>query len=817
MLAACTTASALRAQTLRIRAVDSLSSLPIAGALVSTVSPDGALGTPVITSSDGLAALHVESAGAYRVRVRRIGFAPFTSGELRVAGDRDSVVTLAVPSVHVTLGAVRVVERRACDRRVASPSAGAAPVWEEVRKALETSRLSRAASYVSINAVGYERQFAANGTLERVDTTARGTAATQPFAARAPDLLEAQGYVSGSWQTGLTFYGPDEDALLSAAFTRTHCVWLTDARRDAAGTLVGLAFEPLAERRLPEIRGTIWVDSASSELRRVEFEYEHVPFPVDVRGVGGHVAFSRASSGAWFVSSWMLRLPRWRSSNLERSGARLAGFTEAAGEAAVARESRVAESDARRTITGTVWDSAAGRALVNGLVRIPALGLETHTDVAGSFRFDGVAVGVHRLTVEPPVPHVPGQVAEAVADVVASARTDVTLALPGFAAIWQRACPATPLPDGPGTVTFGRVTMAIGGLPDSAATVELAWLRSGRTESVRTHADSAGHYVACAPTAGRLTIAATDGDASATPVMQGATAARVVHRDLALASRDVVERLTPDYVGEERVAGAPAVLAGIVRDALGRPVPNARLVLAGAVDSARTDSAGHFVMRSVPAGRRLALVGALGYTSARRLLDLYPGDSAFMDVRLARLTTLATVTVTERQRVSALRDAVAQRARAGMGYITDSLQLAKVSQTWMALEVPNATVVQNGPYSWAVTIARVTNSGMVNCVPAVWIDDQLSEFEQFAMVPKDDIGVIEFYSRAANVPLRYGGSARLSQYANWATQQNDPTGKPTVTGGNRPRARTDSTLTRGDCGVVLVWTKPFLSLGSPSP
>jgi hypothetical protein len=355
-----------------------------------------------------------------------------------------------------------------------------------------------------------------------------------------------------------------------------------------------------------------------------------------------------------------------------------------------------------------------------------------------------------------------------------------------------------------------------------AATVDLAWPAAGQTGSARAHADSAGAFVACAPTGGRITIAATDGDASAAPVTLAATTARVVHRDLALASRDGVDRLTPDYVGEERVAGAPIVLAGVVRDSLGRPVPDARILLAGAPDSARTDASGRFVLRHAPPGRRLATVAALGYTGARRLLDVQVGDSAFMDVRLDRLATLATVTVRERQRVSALRDEIAQRSRAGFGYITDSLKLASMQGTWMALEVPNATVVQNGPWSWAVVVARVTAMGVVNCIPTVWLDNERSEFEQLAMVPKDNFAIIEFYSREANVPLRYGGSAGAGATGNATPQQRDPNGTPGVTGSRQMAGGSGTgsatkvpTTTHGDCGVVLAWTKAFLALGNP--
>ena len=122
--------------------------------------------------------------------------------------------------------------------------------------------------------------------------------------------------------------------LLSPGFVQRHCVSLAaSVRRNGAETLVGLAFEPRTDNRLSEIKGTIWVDSATSELRRVEYEYVRAALPVETRNVGGFVEFQRAKSGGWIVSNWVIRLPRWRSTNLEPGGVRLDGYTETGGSA----------------------------------------------------------------------------------------------------------------------------------------------------------------------------------------------------------------------------------------------------------------------------------------------------------------------------------------------------------------------------------------------------------------------------------------------------------------------------------------------------
>jgi hypothetical protein len=180
-------------------------------------------------------------------------------------------------------------------------------------------------------------------------------------------------------------------------------------------------------------------------------------------------------------------------------------------------------------------------------------------------------------------------------------------------------------------------------------------------------------------------------------------------------------------------------------------------------------------------------------------------------------TTLPAVTVTARNRATFLRQEISQRIRLGGGYISDSLKLAKLPQLWMAFMVPNATVTHLGGRGWTVTVTRpaFAGQGLISCVPSVWLDDNRAEFEQLAMVAPEDLAVLEFHSRVASVPLRYGGSARSEEYANWGAQQAALPSASRPVDPRRNRASTDTTLTRGDCGVVLAWTKAFLNVGDP--
>lgn len=99
-------------------------------------------------------------------------------------------------------------------------------------------------------------------------------------------------------------------------------------RRSGDTTLIGLVFEPRTNNQLSDIQGTIWVDSATSELRRLEYGYIRAPLPFPVPSLGGYVDFRRHRTGAWYVSTWQIRMPRWRTTNMNPSGVALAGFVE---------------------------------------------------------------------------------------------------------------------------------------------------------------------------------------------------------------------------------------------------------------------------------------------------------------------------------------------------------------------------------------------------------------------------------------------------------------------------------------------------------
>jgi hypothetical protein len=817
MALAVATSSALAQFPVRVRVLDQETQRPLGGALVSAVGgPAATLAVQaVLATGDGTALLRVPAIGVYRILVRRIGYAPFTSDTVRVTGTTSVAITIEVPATRIALATVRVTARRECDAEALSTSSEAAPIWEEVRKALETSFLSRGTSFIVTTGVSTRRTFGEDGKLLTEDTTAKGTAGARPFAAVDPGLLERGGYVQGGYRTSMTFNAPDELVLLSDGFRRMHCLSMASAvRRSGDTTLIGLAFEPRTNNQLADIQGTLWVDSATSELRRLEYTYVRAPLPITVSGLGGFVDFARHRSGAWYVSAWSIRMPRWRPTNMDKSGVALGGFSEVGGAVLVLRESTALPATIVRTVTGSVFDSLGGRDMPGAVVRIPALGRETTTDFLGRFRFDSVTAGIWDVVAEyPPLASTGLVQVQGLADVVEVSRTEVALAVPSLATLWKRSCPLQRVPEGSGGLVSGTVRDARP-TPIANAAVEFIWKQPPRDSTIHTRvfADSAGRYVACVGSGVGVTVRALRDSLGSVPVTFAFVPARVATRDVMIASDEEADAVRVDSTRIVDALGrdAGAVVDGSVRDPGGRGIVTARVRLLDVAGEARvTGRNGEFAWRGVPAGQHVVSIEAIGYERARRVVLVGDGDSAHVDVRLARLATLSAVTIEERARVNALRVDIASRVVAGHGYIMDSLKLARVAHVYQAFNVP-ATRVRIQGSRFVVDVQQLgfqiskTNPDSW-CVPAVYIDDIALGFDQLSDLPKENIALIEYYNRVANAPLKYTGTGTLGSHS--------------TTSSSAASAR--GGVVQSACGVVLVWTKAFLRVadlvGKPNP
>ena len=327
-------AARVDAQTLRGQVVEDGSDAAIAGALVLLISPEGEEAASAVSGVTGAYVIRAPAPGEWNLRVERIGFASSTAGPFRLAMGADRTVPLMVSSVPVALPAITVESAREGTCRL-DPEEGETVwrLWDEARKALQLSEIVEGEIVFETEVL--ERFVDPFGTTIGTEHTDFITAAGRsPFGVSSAEDLQKRGFVRDSAGGRLAFYGPDATVLLSDTFQESHCF---RAVRGAEG-LVGLAFEPAQAPLRVDIRGTLWLDAATSELRTIDFEYAGLRERREL-GMGpeasGLVVYDQIENGGWIVRMWRIRVP---VDSAEYGGRRYKVYMERSGRVTGTRE-----------------------------------------------------------------------------------------------------------------------------------------------------------------------------------------------------------------------------------------------------------------------------------------------------------------------------------------------------------------------------------------------------------------------------------------------------------------------------------------------
>ncbi|HEX6316201.1 MAG TPA: carboxypeptidase-like regulatory domain-containing protein [Gemmatimonadaceae bacterium] len=310
-----------RAQTARGVVTEQATGAPLAGVLMTLARDDdpGQVVASTLTSERGLYHLRAPQPGHYRLGAKRIGVKRFESAAIELAAAQDIERNVELEALAYQLPIVTVRSDPLCVRRN-DQADRIASLWDEVRTALTATQVSLRDRLVRARVVRYVRELDAQSLRVQAERMRRQTEGIvdRAFVSLAGDVLSRQGY----WQTlpndSVVYYAPDASVLLSAAFARDHCFATIEGRGVRAG-LTGVAFEPESERNVPDVRGTIWVDARTFELRLVEFRYSRLPVATSNRHIGGEVHFTRLPVGSWIVSQWFIRMPRYANRPTTRS------------------------------------------------------------------------------------------------------------------------------------------------------------------------------------------------------------------------------------------------------------------------------------------------------------------------------------------------------------------------------------------------------------------------------------------------------------------------------------------------------------------
>jgi hypothetical protein len=97
---------------------------------------------------------------------------------------------------------------------------------------------------------------------------------------------------------------------LSEYFVSAHCFRIGTRPLDT-DRLIAVEFDPASSVAHVEVRGTLWLDRRTHELRSLDFSYVNLKLPISGAdsAAGGHVGFARLATGAWVVVDWVIRVP----------------------------------------------------------------------------------------------------------------------------------------------------------------------------------------------------------------------------------------------------------------------------------------------------------------------------------------------------------------------------------------------------------------------------------------------------------------------------------------------------------------------------
>ncbi len=535
------------AQVVRGRLMGAGTDRPVPGALVDLIDATGRRHGVELSDVHGRFVVRAPQAGIYRLEVRRVGYQTEVSPSLHLFQGDTLRYTMDVAAETIQLAAVVVEEEKQCNLL---PELGreTAATWEEARKALDITAWTEARGALRFHVVQWVRELDPEDLeIRSQEQHEKVSVAQKPFRSLPAGELAAGGYVQPVG-TNLSYYAPDAEVLLSDTFLEDHCFRLEAGDKDHA-ELVGLVFEPVSDRELPDVSGVLWLDRGTAELRYLEYRYTNLDYEVSPRAAGGHVGFERLRTGAWIVRRWWIRMPviqvqRRRVSRIGRAGTRdfysVVSIQEEGGEVTATFSRRGEQLDGQLTTTllGAVFDSTAWQPLAGATIRLSGTDLVSHTDRRGAFRIYDVPEG--RYTVEFTHPRFEAWNLPLPAREISLRKgyaTSVTLSVPPVAAVAARLCPEHPYQSSDG-LAVGFVADSRSGIHLPDATVFFEWTQPGaRPDAPRAHlevtTDAQGSYRACGlPPDIAITVWATVLDYWAEPAIIRLQQGAIAQQDL---------------------------------------------------------------------------------------------------------------------------------------------------------------------------------------------------------------------------------------------------------------------------------------------
>jgi hypothetical protein len=448
------------------------------------------------------------------------------------------------------------------------------------------------------------------------------------------------------------------------------------------------------------------------------------------------------------------------------------------------------------SISGTVYDSLAGKPLAGALVQIAETGkraaqvLTDTTGADGAFEIANVPRGSYIIGFFHPVLDSLGLgVASKSVEVSSAAPTHVALAIPSASTIRDLLCKPGATADSSGLL-IGFVRDADTGAPLAGANVVVMWQELVVDKGIHTQrrevpvkANDVGWFAACdVPADGPLTARAELGSDVTGFIEISVPPRGLLHRDFNIPRGSSVTTVAVnDSAGAaagETVRRGSARLTGVVRDDRGRPLSGAQLMVWGSGVTGSTQEDGTFALGDLPAGSQALEARYVGYAPEKVTVDLVSNATRSVTVTLDERADVLNEVVVYGKRTKRSRDftGFVQRSKSGFGHFLTRADIEKQHPfqfTDLFRMIPGFMVVPD-TQGFGHRIVSTRGSGFSGkCQPAIYINGMqmydASGIDGF-VIP-DDVAAVEAYAGPAGAPPQYRS---------------------------------------GGCGSILIWTGPDL-------
>jgi Carboxypeptidase regulatory-like domain len=406
-LAASALTAPLSAQVVRGTVTERASNTPVSGVLLAVLDGRDTVVVQALSSEGGGFEIRLPGPGTYSLDVKRIGvkrvrLAPFT-----VTEGESRLLDISVEPVPAVLSSINITGRTSCVRNPQT-NARTAALWEDARAALTAAVITQGLVGAADTVVRFERKLDVRDWHVLYETRRKVSASRDhPFRSLPAEVLSVGGYITVNQDGSTDYYAPDAEVLLSDTFLADHCFKIVPAGEYDHGGQIGLAFQPIPEKKKPDIKGVLWMDEKSAELRTLEFNYTWLPNGVRPADFGGTVSFFRMPGGRWIVRSWKIRMPEFGNQRTVQTADGSYVSVGRSSSPVVARISEEGGAVPLSTLMGqvgqvrgtVVMDTITNKPIAGITVALEGTGDSTTTGVDGGFELPFVQPGSYTIVI----------------------------------------------------------------------------------------------------------------------------------------------------------------------------------------------------------------------------------------------------------------------------------------------------------------------------------------------------------------------------------------------------------------------------------